>query len=151
MGFIRNALVSGTVAAIGTAIATAAVSEAENEDAAAAFNAASHVAWGDESFGQDGLSGRYTLVGLAVHATAMLGWAALQEALFGRWARSGPPQRAAVSGAATAAAAYAIDYHILPERLAPGIERRLSNEARAISFVALAAMLAIGVRAAGRR
>lgn len=151
VAFLKNVLVSGTITAIGTAIATAAVSEAENGDAAAAFNAASHVAWGDEAFGADGVSERYTLTGLAIHAGAMLGWAVLQEALFGRWARTGSPARAVASGAATSAAAYAIDYHVLPERLQPGIERRLSPAAMAVSYVALAAMLAIGVRASRPR
>ena len=137
---------SGTITAVSTAIATAAVGQAENADAASAFNAASHVAWGDEAFDQDGYSERYTLTGLAVHVGAMIGWAALQEVAFGRWARKGPPARAVVSGTATSAAAYALDYHVLPERLSPGIERRLSPAAMAISYAVLAAALAVGVR-----
>ena len=146
MPFLKNVAVSGTVAAIGTAIATAAVSQAENGDGAAAFNAASHVVWGEKAADQDGLSARYTATGLAIHVTAMIGWAALQEIVFGRWARSGAPARAAVSALTTASTAYALDYHVLPERLAPGIEKRLSPAAIAIAFGTLATMLAIGVR-----
>lgn len=146
MGLPKNILVSGAITAISTAVATAAVAQAENDDAASAFNAASHVVWGAEATDQDGGSARYTGTGLVVHAAAMLGWAALQEIVLGRWVRRGPPARAAVSGAATSAAAYAIDYHVLPERLTPGIEKRLSPAAMAIAYGVLAAALAVGVR-----
>jgi hypothetical protein len=51
--------------------------------------------------------------------------------------RSGP-----LAGAATAAAAYAIDYHVVPPRLAPGIEKRLSKRGVFMSYATMASTLA---------
>lgn len=146
MSFIKNTLLTATVAAVGTTIAALAMGQQENGDPAAPLNATSHILWGDEAAEQDGFSVRYTLVGVALNASAMLGWAALQELAFGRWAREGSPARALATGSVTSAVAYVTDYHVVPERLTPGLEKRLSPEALTVAYVALAAMLAIGAR-----
>ena len=49
-------------------------------------------------------------------------------------------------GKTHSAVAYATDYHVVPERLTPGFEKRLSNESLAIVYGVLAACLALGVR-----
>ena len=46
-------------------------------------------------------------------------------------------------GAAVAAAAYVIDYHLIPKRFTPGFEKRVSGK----SLTAIFAALAIGLAA----
>ncbi len=150
MAFLRNTLLAATLATVGTTVAALVLGERENGDPAAPLNATSHIVWGDEAASQDGFSTEYTLVGAALNATAMVGWAALQELFVGRWARRGSPARAAVAGAATSAVAYATDYHVVPERLTPGFEKRLSPASLALMYGVLALTLAVGVRK-GRR
>ena len=146
MGFVKNTLLAAGVATVGTTIASALLGLREAGDAAAPLNATSHILYGDRAAEQDGLSAEYTLVGAALNAGAMVGWAALQELILGRWARGGSPARAAVAGAATSVVAYAMDYHVVPERLTPGFEKRLSPTALALVYGALAATMAFGVR-----
>lgn len=146
MAFFRNALTTAVLATLGTTVAALVLGARENGDPAAPINATSHIVWGDEAAEQDGFSVEYTLVGAVLNAGAMVGWAALQELILGRWARRGSPVRAAAAGAATSAVAYATDYHLVPERLTPGIEKRLSPAGMAIVYGALAAALAFGVR-----
>ncbi len=146
MSFVKNMLLAASIATVGTTLTTALLGREENGDPAAPLNATSHIVWGDEAASESGFSPKYTLTGIVVNAGAMLGWAAIQELVFGRWVRKGPPSRAVVAGAATSAAAYATDYHVVPERLTPGFERRLSPGEMAVVYGVLAASLAFGVR-----
>lgn len=146
MAFVRNTLLAAGIATVGTTLAALLLGEREANDAAAPLNATAHILYGDRAAAQDGFSVEYTLVGAALNATAMVGWAALQEFTLGRWARKGNPARAAAAGAATSVVAYATDYHVVPERLTPGFEKRLSPYALALTYGVLAACLAFGVR-----
>lgn len=146
MGFIANTLRTAGIATVATTVATLFLGQREADDAAAPLNATSHILWGDDAAEQDGFSPEYTLVGAVLNAGAMVGWAALQELVLGRWVRRGSPARAAAAGAATSAVAYATDYHVVPERLTPGFEKRLSPGALAIVYGVLAASMAFGVR-----
>ena len=148
MAFLRNTLLTAGIATVGTTLATALLGQRENGDAAAPINATSHILWGDHAAEQNGPSLRYTLVGMVLNAGAMAGWAALQEIALGRWARQGSPARAMTAGAATSAVAYVIDYHVVPERLTPGFEKRLSLASLAAIYGVLALTMAIGVRQA---
>jgi hypothetical protein len=47
---------------------------------------------------------------------------------------------AAIAGAATA---YAIDYHLVPERLKPGIEKRMGPAGLFLAYAAMAATFAL--------
>lgn len=142
MSFLRNTLWSAGLATVCTTAITLLHGRRQDDAPAAPLNATSHIVWGDEAAGHDELSVRYTLVGGLLNAAAMLGWAGIQEAVFGRWAREGSVGRAAV----TSALAYATDYHVVPERLTPGFEKRLSPGALACVYGVLATALAIGVR-----
>lgn len=146
MGFLKNTLLAAGIATVATTLAAALLGQREAGSPAAPLNATSHILWGDEAAEQDGFSPQYTLVGAVLNAGAMFGWAALQELIVGRWARKGSPLRAMAAGTATSAIAYATDYHVVPERLTPGFEKRLCSESLGIVYVVLAASLAFGVR-----
>ncbi len=146
MSFVRNTLISAGLTTVGTTLVTALLGRQEAGSAAAPLNATSHIVYGDEAARHDELSVEYTLVGGLLNASAMIGWAALQELVLGRWVRRGGPERAAAAGVATSAVAYVTDYHVVPERLTPGFEKRLSPVSLAIVYGVLAATLAVGVR-----
>ena len=67
---------------------------------------------------------------------------AVQELVLARLVPRGRVTRAA-SGAAVAALAYIVDYHLIPRRLTPGWELRLSRRSVALGFVALGAGLGV--------
>ena len=137
LGLIRSAAVAvGT-----TSVAILALSRRETAHPFAAFNAVSQMIWGEEAVAQDGFSLRHTVVGVACMAGALSGWATIATVLAGRRPSSA---RAVASGVAAAGLAYAIDYHVVPPRLRPGIERRLSPRAVELTFGALAAGLVAG-------
>lgn len=139
------------VTSIATTVATTALTawlgKRETGSAAAPFNATSHIVHGDEAAWHDETSAKYTLTGVLLNAAAMAAWSGVQELAFGRWARKGAPARAVAGGAATSALAYVTDYYVVPKRLTPGFEKRLSKKAMLITYVALALALAAGTRA----
>ena len=72
-------------------------------------------------------------------------WATFYERYFGRAADRGDVSTALVGGRIVAAAAYVTDYHLVPKRLSPGWEHRLSGR----SLVATYAVLALSLRLRG--
>ncbi len=145
MGFLRNVLVTAALGTVATTVTTLILGKRELGLPAAPLNATSHIAFGDEAAEQDTFSAKYTLTGGAINASAMLSWAVLQELVLGRWVRRGGAERALVAGVATSAVAYVTDYHVVPERLTPGFEKRFSAGALAVVYSALAVSLALGV------
>src|SRR5689334_6865122 len=132
----------GALAGVATTAAVAALSRRETGSASAGLNAVSHIAWGDSAARQQDPSLKYTLTGLALNAAAVTGWALVQDLLFGRRRRG--VARSVAAGTATAALAYVVDYHMVPERFTPGFEKRLSGPALAAVYGVLAASLAAG-------
>jgi hypothetical protein len=88
--------------------------------------------------------------GLLINTGAGMFWALVQELLL---ARSHYRDRAtaAATGAAVGALAYAVDYHLIPRRLTPGWELRLSRRGVALGFVALGVSLAVAGLLRARR
>lgn len=150
MNALRNTLRTAGLATLGTTLAAAWVGRRETGHASAPLNATSHIVWGDDAATHDAFDLQHTVVGATLNAAAMLSWAAVQEALLGRWARRGGAARALLGGAAVSALAYWVDYHVVPRRLTPGFEMRLSRAGMTAMYAALALSLAAGL-AKGRR
>ncbi|CAI8844843.1 hypothetical protein [Methylocaldum szegediense] len=136
-----NALISGTIAAIATTLAAAACGKAERSGAIAPLNAVSHITWGNRAARREDVSLKYTGTGFVLNHAAAVLWASLYERWFGRDAESGNVARALAGGAVVAGLAYLTDYHLVPERLTPGYEKRLSGKALAAVFGSLALSL----------
>jgi hypothetical protein len=139
----NHVLRTGSIASLATTAAAGIVGQIENKSVAAPLNATSHIVWGDEAARHDAFDVRHTAVGAALNVASMYFWAGVQEAIFPRarnWAG------AALSGAGTSALAYVADYYLLPKRLTPGFEKRVSGRALFGIYVAFAAALAIGAR-----
>jgi hypothetical protein len=144
---LSRALISGTVAGLGVALAASLAGKRESGSYAAPLNATSHIVWGDKAAQKDDVSLKYTATGsLLNHASAVL-WATLYEYLFGaRAAASDTPRqflRPVVGAMAVTAGAYVTDYYLVPKRFTPGFEKRLSGKSLAIVYGALALGLAV--------
>jgi hypothetical protein len=144
----RDALAEGAftggVAGLVSAAVLAVAGWRETGRPAAAINAESHWLWGDEALRQDRPSWRYTFTGLVTHHLATVFWATLQARVRGRALVTRRLSQDAAAGAATAATAALVDYNLVPRRLRPGFEGRLSRGATTAVFAGIAVGLMIG-------
>jgi hypothetical protein len=145
---LRRAAMSGTAAAIASGVVAALCARAQTGHAAGPLNAVSHIAWGGSARRHARHDGLNTAVGWLLHHGAGIFWATGFEALFGRRAEQSRPVGVA-GGAATAAVAYVVDYHLVPERFVPRFEARLEKHALLYIYAGLAAGFALGARSRG--
>lgn len=140
---LSRALVSGSVAAAAASAAAALAGRRQTGSYAAPLNATSHVLWGEDATWRNRATLKYTGIGLLLTHGAGIFWGSLYEKLFGhpRGARASPLS-ALAGGALISAGAYLTDYYLVPKRLTPGYERRVSGKALAGIFAALALGLA---------
>jgi hypothetical protein len=129
-----------------SAATTAAVAICGHRDEGkllAPVNAISHILWGDKAANKDEASLQYTATGVALNTVAITSWSLVYELFFGRAARNGNTSAALLGGATVAGLAYVTDYYVVPKRLTPGFEKRLSPTSMLIVYSALAASLAL--------
>lgn len=141
---LHHVLTTASVATLGTTVAAALWGRHENGSVAAPLNATSHILWGDRAARHDEIDLEHTAVGTGLNAGAMLAWSAVLEGLLGPWVRRGSLARAATAGVAISALAYVTDYYLVPSRLTPGFEKRLSPFALGSIYAVLAGTLAAG-------
>lgn len=138
----KSIMLTASRAAAATTAAAVVCGAIENGHPAAAVNAISHIFWGKAAARQNSVSAKYTGNGVVLNSAAMVPWAALHHLLFRPQARRSSPGVAIAQGAVTAGIAYVVDYHVVPRRLTPGFEKRLSNVSLFAMFAALALSLA---------
>jgi hypothetical protein len=146
-----NAVITGNVgglAALGVALARA---RREPLRPAAPLNAVSHI-WSGRSPLWHALfpTRRNALIGFALHQGAAIFWAGFFEPLFGRGAERSTAL-AVAGGAATAAAAYVTDYHVVSKRFRPGFEVSLSGRSLFLVYATLGLAFALSARSRGFR
>ena len=141
---MKDAAISGGFAAMAVNAATAAVGRAETGHALAPINAVSHVLWGDRAAEMDAASMKYTFNGLAINSGATVFWATIYEKFFGEAADRRDLPLALLGGGAVAGMAYVVDYHLVPERLTPGYDKRLSGKSMTVLYGVLALGLTVG-------
>jgi hypothetical protein len=151
-GILRRAAVSGTVSGLAAALVAALAGKRELDSYAAALNATSHILWGDKAAHSDKVSLKYTVTGFSLNHASAIFWALFYEKVFGLHGmirrtgtipvEAGPVAKPILGGATVAAAAYVIDYHLIPKRFTPGFEKRLSGKSLGAIFAALAIGLA---------
>lgn len=144
---IGRSLVSGTVAGIATAVAASAAGKRDAGSYTAPLNATSHIFWGDQAARQNRPSWKYTASGFLLNHAASIMWAAIYEKWFAssRSASDSPSTvvKPLAGAAVVAAGAYITDYYLIPKRVTPGFEMRLSGTSMAIVF----GVLAMGIAA----
>ncbi|RPE76915.1 hypothetical protein EDC50_2167 [Vulcaniibacterium tengchongense] len=146
-----RALASATCASVLSTWVVSLAGRKATGSAASATNATSHWLWGERARRVHRVDVRHTVAGYAIHHASSFFWALFYEA----WRERRPRSRAWPPALAVSAAAYLVDYHVVPRRLTPGFERHLGGPAMAATYAAfalgltLAAALRSRVRAPG--
>lgn len=140
---LRRACYIGALTSVTTTLTAALCGWRESHNALAPLNAVSHILWGDEATSQDRISLKYTATGVALNTAAMFSWALVFVKLFGR-GQTNHTTSSLSGGALVSLLAYIVDYHVVPRRLTPGIEARLSSCSLLVIYVVLALSLAAG-------
>lgn len=139
---IPRLLAGGAAAGTLSAAVLAWRGRAETGSRVAPLNAVSHWLWGREAIRRDDTTLDHTGVGTAIHYLSALFWGVGYEAL--RAARREPtPENAVTDAAAVTAVAAFVDLKVVPERLTPGFERRLSGGSLALVYMAFGVGLAL--------
>ena len=138
---LQDALVTGSIVCVVTVAAAAFRGMTDSSSAVAPINATSHVVYGAEAGDVVALDWKHTMLGLAINAGASVFWATLYERLFGRAGNRSDVGRSLLGGGVVAALAYFVDYHLMPKRLTPGWEERVSVRSLAMIFGAMALSL----------
>jgi hypothetical protein len=141
---VREGMVAGSLASFISTAVLAALGTRQAGSAVAPTNAVSHWLWGDEALHAQGASLRHTLTGYVTHHLASVFWATLYSKLYGHRPQAKQVSQAVAGGIATSAVACLVDYQLVPKRLTPGFEHRLSAAAMATTYGALAAGFALG-------
>lgn len=141
---VREGAVAGTVASVLSTAVLATAGARQAGSAVAPTNAVSHWLWGEESLHAQRPSLRHTLTGYVTHHLASIFWATLYSRLYGHRENAKTVPQAVAGGIATSAVACLVDYQLVPKRLTPGFEHRLSTAAMVATFGALAAGFALG-------
>jgi hypothetical protein len=148
---LREGAVTGSLASILSTAVLALAGARQNRSAAAPINAASHWIWGEESLREDRPTLRHTLLGYLTQHAASIFWAALYSRIYGHRPEAKQWPQALAGAATTCAIAGVVDYMVVPKRLTPGYEHRLSTSAMVAVYAALAAGFALGAAALRRR
>jgi hypothetical protein len=148
---LREGAVTGSLASVLSTAVLALAGARQNRSAAAPINAASHWIWGEESLREDRPTLRHTLLGYLTQHAASIFWAALYSRIYGHRPEAKQWPQALAGAATTCAIAGVVDYMVVPKRLTPGYEHRLSTSAMVAVYAALAAGFALGAAALRRR
>lgn len=147
----KDAVLSGSFASLSSLLAMAWRGRAENGSACSTLNAPSHWIWGEPALRQDAPSLRYTALGLLIHHLSAGFWAILHEkALAGKNWRRGAPTRLR-DAALTSAVAALVDLRLVPHRLSPGFQKRLSSPSLTLVYTLFGLGLALGSFLSARR
>ena len=142
---LAHALWSGAWASVVSSVMVSAWSRRVAGSVPAGTNATSQWVWGERARHARGWTWRHTAVGYLIHHASSVFWSTGYEA----WcARS--PQRPLAKAVAVAVLAYGVDYHVVPRRLSPGFERRVSPAGMVCAYAGFALGLALA-RAARQR
>lgn len=141
---VKDAIIPGLIAGATTSLTAAARGRADSGSAIAPINATSHVFWGDRAAAVREPTLRHTLTGYLINSGAAVFWAAVLEKLFGETVERRGLPLALLGGASVAGLAYVTDYHLVPRRLTPGYEKRVSGRSLFVIYGVLALSLGAG-------
>ncbi len=130
---------TGLALAAATNAAIMLASDRENGSPWAALNCVAHIVDGDDKEQPREYAPRESWLGILVNGTAMSAWGVLYEgALLVTNTKSSP-----LTAVLATAAAYGIDYKVVPKQFTPGIEKRLSSQSVMLSYAAMTVMFAL--------
>ncbi|MEO7097275.1 MAG: hypothetical protein ABI175_28700 [Polyangiales bacterium] len=135
---LLDGLKTGLALAATTTMAIMLFGKREKGSPWAAINVVTHLVDGDLRLFPRAFSPRDSTLGLALNGAAMVTWGLLYE---GALALTGARSNLATAGLATAAI-WTIDYHLLPPRLSPGLDRVLGLGSVIGTYAVMGATLA---------
>lgn len=141
MRMLVGVVIPGVLAGAALSAVLAVRGRAETGSAVAPLNAPTHVLRGDRALDDTRFRPGVTIPGVLINLGAGVFWAAVMEILFGRAVRDRGPEASLAAGAATSALAWVVDYHVVPHRLSPGFQERVTRE----SLVAAHGVFALGL------
>jgi hypothetical protein len=124
---IRHSLISGSVASIFSAFSLSLLGHRDLNRSAAPINGPSQWIWGRHAPYENRFSFRYTVVGYCIHHAASIFWAIGYERFIKNRTTTNKIYSAVAPAIYTAATAYIVDFFLVPKRLTPGFENRLSK------------------------
>lgn len=141
---IRQWWVEGMLAGLVSTVVLMWRGRAEARTAAGPLNAPSHWLWGREALRKDHVDWRHTAAGFAIHQASTLFWAAAYRFL--RIRHGDRPAGVLSDALVVTAAAALVELKLVPERLTPGFERRLTRPGLALVYLSFSAGLAVAGR-----
>lgn len=146
--WLTQALVAGGLASILSTAMLAVRGKRDAGTAVATLNAPSHWLFGREALHANRPSWRHTLSGLLIHHGSSLFWGLLYSRLMHQPRGPAPMAesmtRPALCAIGITALAAWVDFRLVPKRLTPGFEHRLSDRSLVLVYGAFAAGLALG-------
>jgi hypothetical protein len=142
---LRGATASGSAASLFSIATLALLGRRDSGSAWAPLNAPSHWLFGRRALRQDAPSLRYSATGILTHHLSAIFWALFYEALLQRRRhRAASVARRLGDAALVSAGAAVVDLLLVPQRLTPGFEHRLSRRSLAGVYGAFGIGLAVG-------
>lgn len=140
---LADALRSGSVASLLSTLVVSWFSRQRTGHAAAGTNSASQWIWYPQARARFAASWRNTATGYVIHHASSVFWAGGYQLL--------RPERASRAGqvlraGAIAAAAYWVDYHVVPRRLSPGFEHKIGAAGMWATYAGFGLGLVLGSR-----
>lgn len=146
--WLTQAIVAGGFASLLSAAMLLARGRCDTGTATAPLNAPSHWLFGQEALHANRPSWRHTLSGLLIHHGSSLFWGLLYSRLLHQLRSQQRSEksmaRPALAAMGITALAAWVDLQLVPQRLTPGFEHRLSNKSLVLVYGAFAAGLALG-------
>lgn len=143
---LREAAVAGALASALSAGVLMLRGRRDAGSALAPVNAPSHWLFGKRALRADGPSWRHTFCGLLIHHGSSVMWAWLFSRSLRQAHRSGHAVSPAWGAVCIAALAAWVDFRLVPPRLTPGFEPRLSRSSLVLVYAAFGLGLAWGSR-----
>lgn len=144
VGWLARAVSAGTWASALSVVMLAIRGRHEAGTAAAPLNAPSHWLFGREALRSNRPSWRHTLSGLLIHHGSSLFWGLLYSRLLQQGQHCREPASTVLAAVGVTALAAWVDFRLVPKRLTPGFEHRLSKSSLMWVYGAFAAGLALG-------
>lgn len=148
---LKDGLVTGGIAGLTSLVVLALGRTGERGEPWGPVNAPSHWIWGDLALVQDGATPRYTATGILVHQAAASFWGVLHERYLGDPEDGKGAGNLLRDAVLTTTVAAVVDLQVVPHRLTPGFQHRLSAAGLAGVYCLFALGLALGSRVVGRR
>lgn len=141
---LKDGMLAGTLAGLASLAVLAFQGRKENGNPWGPVNAPGHWVWGDPALREDRPHPRYTLTALLVHQLAAGFWGVIHERFLGTPGRTKSPACLAREAATTTAVAAVVDLAIVPHRLTPGFQERLSSRGLLAVYLLFGLGLALG-------